>query len=79
MTPLREAQSDEETPGEMIESSTNPLQNPNGQNSETTGLSQLQEPMEDEDVGNDQTPPYPYSLRPLPSRWNYKSAESAND
>jgi hypothetical protein len=79
MTPLQEAQNDEEPPVEMIETSMYPLQNPNGQISETAGVSQLQEPMEGEDVGNNQNQPYPYSLRPLPGQWNYNSAESAND
>jgi hypothetical protein len=75
MTPLREVQNDEE----MIESNTYPLQNSNEQNSETTGLSQVQEPVEREDASDSQTPPYPYPRRPLPGRWNYNSAESAND
>jgi hypothetical protein len=57
----------------------NPLQDQNGQFSETAGLSQTQEPTEEENVSNNEDQPYPYSLRPLPDRWNYNSAESAND
>jgi len=44
---------------------------------ETTDTSQTQEPMEGQNNNQDQ--PYPYSLRPLPGRWNYNSADSAND
>jgi hypothetical protein len=79
MTPLQEAQNDEDPTVEMIETSTYPLQIPNGQISESAGLSQLPEPMEGENVSNNRDQPYPYSLRPLPGRWNYNSAESANE
>jgi hypothetical protein len=39
----------------------------------------LQEPEGEGDIDNDQGPPYPYSLRPLPGRRNYNSVEFTND
>ena len=64
MAPSQEGRDDEDSPVEIIE---------------TTDTSQTQEPMEGENINDNQGQPYPYSLRPLPGRWNYNSAESANN
>ena len=64
MAPSQEGRNEEDSSVEIIE---------------TTDTSQTQEPMEGENINNNQGQPYPYSLRPLLGRWNYNPAESAND
>ena len=77
MTPSQEGQNDEGLPVEIIGTRICPLQGPKGQFSETAGLSQTQDSVEG--GGSNQDQPYPYFLRLLPGRRNYRPVESAND